>query len=627
MSGQRDLLRALDQSEIREVERGEPSTRAYFDMGAVEKSGFAPEPVDVDYLGGDEEGLVSHFDDPGDDGLDEVMACFEDADLCLEDSDIEEEFIEEVDEEPVGASVEEIHVDDVEIGEVEESAEPTPVEPLGIDEKPIKSSQPDDLFSIEEVGFASEVVEEVIEEPPKKDIEDEVKKLFEKGVGPSRSLEPKRFMPEPDRATFRARTSIKKSLIEPDETREPVMLASLSTEPKLDFTDILRDLLNDTPPYNKHKNVWIQSIKRREKETRTPIYVVTFVYGEQQMQLGRIYTKDYEGLDPAAKRRDTVLPFVLSQQGVRVATVINFNPEEGFDRRYALFQPKIKDQVIMEQAGDNDYASIIPHLKPQIVLRSSLSAIELMALMHVKGTEKLELIKSYGVELDITDPNQLLRERFLQYLEIPAHAGGRFLSIFSDLTELEKLERKFLQQADFTLGQLRMGTALNELYLLDFELAHQGALCVEDLAMYNLCLLRAKQDMTREDIETKLTGHYHGILQSQGTELPLEHIENDRNIETLRGHLYKIGDQIWTLDKFVESEADKDQRKDKSAFHLRQFFEVAHEMYGTEPAILKSLMTAVRDVIELSPKLPYLSNIIKEIESQYGISSQRIIAK
>jgi hypothetical protein len=77
-------------------------------------------------------------------------------------------------------------------------------------------------------------------------------------------------------------------------------------------------------------------------------------------------------------------------------------------------------------------------------------------------------------------------------------------------------------------------------------------------------------------------------------------------IDTLRGHLYKIGDQIWTAEKF----GNEDERKNKAVHHFTEFLKISKQtktlFKGEKAQIIDNLEKKTIALVKASKKLNYL---------------------
>ncbi|MFC1732490.1 hypothetical protein ACFL6I_19470 [candidate division KSB1 bacterium] len=411
-----------------------------------------------------------------------------------------------------------------------------------------------------------------------------------------------------------------------DEVEICSLEADLDTGPKPqpskeEFVVLLTDLLESLPHY---KNVEIQSI-RKQKKTRIPINIVTFLYGKDQNMLGKIFIKDYADKSSSSKRKDMVMPAYLSRLDIPTATVIGFDPrEDEYKQRYALMQlPVLRDSVLLDRAGIDDFTSVVDELNNERVVENSLKIIELMAMMHVKGTMHLDMLKSdYGLELEKTDHALLIKERFLDQLALVPSADNtklleKFMRAHSDLKKLEN-NPIYMQHADFTLNQIRVGGSLDHYLILDWELTRKDGLSPEDLATFTLCVLRAKPDLNRRIVEGRFIKKYHTTFsntsrhEGAGYNMSAKDVLLQARLETVRGHEYKLGDQIWTQDDFGESIF----RKQKAEHHFRQFYNSAGRLAKQTDMgeTIKVLMSCFTDLVDASPKLLYLKEAVQEVK-------------
>jgi len=404
------------------------------------------------------------------------------------------------------------------------------------------------------------------------------------------------------------------------ESSEPEKQPELTKE---EFVSTLTELLNTLPHYG--GNVEIQSIKRQER-TRIPINVVTFLYGASSSMIGKMYIKDYSGKDDLTRRKDTVIPAYLSKLGIPTATVIGFDPrEKEYRERYAFLQQPFRDQVLLDRTGIDDFAEILEELKDQRVVENSLKIIDLMAKMHVRGTKNLEILKSeYGLELEETDYMQLVDSRLIDHLALEKNEKlvRKFHDFYCMIEKRSRAQKTYMQHADFTINQIRVGGNLDNYFLLDWELTRRGAPCAEDLAMFTLCILRAKPGLDRKSTEEIFAERYSKAFSRFSSheqhEFPVELDEmvSRMRVEILRGHLYKMGDQIWTQDRFGESP----ERRGKAQHHLRQFCKSAENIGIFSEEQKRLFISSVLSLVSASPKLQYLREPVHDIKNIYRLN-------
>jgi len=423
--------------------------------------------------------------------------------------------------------------------------------------------------------------------------------------------------PEPDEKTFRGLASTRGVLIE-KQTASAMTVRTDSTMRKPEFIEALTKMLNMY-----YKNVELQVIKPLSETdsalpsiTRIPVSIAYFLHGENQDIIGRIFIKDYKN-NEKCKRKDLVIPRFLAELGIPVASLLGYDlKEEDYPHRYAILkEPSFKNKVMSHQAGEENYSHLLKILNNEKIMLTARSVVELMAEMQAKATHNIDMLESkYGLELEDTDHDQLIEERFLQHIRVSDERLIKgFKSAYSLLKNIEGENNLYFVQGDFTPNNVRRGSTIYQYFILDYELARKGAFITDDLAMFSSCVARAKPHSFQwQDISKKLQHDFRkkfneaSMLEGLATQLTPKVMNAEMMIETLRAQLYKLGDQVWTQEKAGESQ----ERKNKAIYHFEQYKEVssqAKELFGGERArLIDELERKVVALVKASPKLGYL---------------------
>jgi len=398
-------------------------------------------------------------------------------------------------------------------------------------------------------------------------------------------------------------------------------IRSDSTMRKPEFIEALTNVLNLY-----YKNVELQIIKplgdidiTLPSITRIPVSIAYFLHGEDQELLGRVFIKDYED-NERCKRKDLIIPQFLSDLGIPVASLLGYNlREEEYPHRYAILkEPSFKNKVLSHEAGNENYSHLLKILNNEHILKTASAIVRLMAEMQVKATAHLDdLEHKYGLELEDTDHDLLIEDRFLQHLGVGDERLVKdFKNAYSVLKKIEGEKNLYFVQGDFTPNNVRRGSTIFEYFILDYELARKRAFSADDLAMFASCVARARPHSLKwEEVQSRLQNDYlskfneMSKLSGMDMRLASKVMNMEMMIETLRAHLYKIGDQIWTQDKGGKTE----ERKSKAIYHFEQYLAVsnrAKEIFsGSRAKIVDELEKKVVALVKASPKLAYLKPI------------------
>lgn len=364
-----------------------------------------------------------------------------------------------------------------------------------------------------------------------------------------------------------------------------------------------------------YENVEIQSIERQET-TRVPFSVINFTFGDpQKPRLRQWLIKDYQGHEDV-RQKDILLPAFMHDINVPTGQVVGFDYEKmAFDNRFALIEsPLPYNGVWFDPIGESDYKLIIPSLNQNTLVRSGKHVIDLMALMHVRATKHLGMLKAkYGLELEATDHEELITERLLRHLDVKGELAGRFARAYALLDGLQSNTNVYFTHADYTPNNIRRGDTLADYYVIDWETARKGDYSVYDLRTFEIRTLSLRQD--RASIEdfviSSYDQHYFNKLNEiagrEAPELMLndDGFHSDNFVEYIREHFYRIGDQIWTQLKYGQN----DQRKFLSQWSvdkLMHAFEQGMDVSEKHRGVLLNLKEKTVALLKNSENLDYL---------------------
>jgi len=387
----------------------------------------------------------------------------------------------------------------------------------------------------------------------------------------------------------------------------PQESGKISYPEKSKLIEYLTELLNQ-----EYKDVEIQSIKRQET-TRVPISIITFTH-EPGPQLERVYVKDYKGREDIRKK-DIMIPIFLAELGLPTAKVIGYDYKNGeFTNRFAfLTEPTNNsvDCVYLSNVGRNVYTNTMPELNPKMLIRCGESIINLMVMMQMYATSNLDKLKEkYNLELGSASTENLINERLLVYLNLEEKneiLKSDFKEAYLKLDYMQTNKKGYFCHGDFTPNNIIVGRNLNDYFLIDWELSRKDASILEDIAMFSTTTLGARQD--RKDIVDLIRGSYIDYFLKDYNELAEvklneKDFNKDFKSEELRSLLYKIGDQIWTQERFGESDA----RKYKAQWYLSRFFDIIN---GSKEPVLTELKKETLNLFKESKNVDYLQSVVK----------------
>ena len=351
------------------------------------------------------------------------------------------------------------------------------------------------------------------------------------------------------------------------------------------FVQTLTNILNSTDAYNE---VEIQSIESHG-QSRIPVSIVNFTYLENDGSLSEdhIFIKDYK-CNETLRRKDSVIPVFMNEIGVTTVSVLGNSPERYEGHKYGLFtMPSSIPKVATQHLGTADLAEVLKRIKnPDIIAKCGDHALEMIATMHVRASKNIYLLKSkYHLELDTTDHSKLIQERLLQYLNTAQpRIKDSFAEAFNHLEKLETGKKEFFIHGDMTPYNTRKGHNLEVYFPIDWELARKDGFATEDTALFILHTLSLRPDRNtlKSTVVSRWEDNYFNTFNKyaniEAPELAIspKDYKNQKMIETLRGHLYKIGDKIWTQDKFGAS----DKKKFRGQWHMKEILGIFDEHQG-----------------------------------------------
>ena len=377
--------------------------------------------------------------------------------------------------------------------------------------------------------------------------------------------------------------------------------------PKTDeFVKSLEALLTSTGHYPSPD---IQSIKRLNNSS-IPRWEVSFTYAG--LRRGRIFIKDFNG-NEALRLKAAAIPNFLAVLGVPTAAPIGYVPGEGFDHRFAFLEPTMREGVVLDKVGEDDLYGVMDELGREKAIEVSCTVLNILANMNVVGTKNKGELKQHKLEVETLDRPAILQERLFRYLDANPDAVKAMARAAKKLDTALGNKPNVLLHGDFKPRNVRIGEALDQYYMLDWEMARIGY-PLEDLAMYTLCALRDTGSLqgacTNPDFFKRILADFsdsylHSYSLAGGIGLTREGFEQSFLVELIFGHLNKLGDQVWTLERF----GNKEERHTKGSHHYSQFqalCDYASKAFPDLEPTIKDLKKTGIGLVKSSQKLEYL---------------------